>query len=82
MDNALVDRDKWIVIASLASVGLAAFGAALGQGRAVAAALEGMTRNPSGVDQSLKPLIIGLALLESLVIYVVVIALMYYPKVH
>jgi F-type H+-transporting ATPase subunit c len=55
-------------------LGLAALGGALGQGKAVAAALEGIARNPSASDKIFTPMIIGLALIESLVIYALVIA--------
>jgi F-type H+-transporting ATPase subunit c len=75
------DRDSVIAIASLFSLGLAAFGAALGQGRALSSALEGMTRNPGAAKQTVAPMIIGLALIEALVIYVLVVAVMYYAKV-
>ncbi len=57
-------------------LGIAAFGGALGQGRAAAAALEGIARNPNASDKLFTPMILGLALIESLVIYSLVIALM------
>jgi F-type H+-transporting ATPase subunit c len=49
-------------------VGLAAFGAASGQGKAAAAALDGIARNPSASGKMLIPLVLSLALMESLVI--------------
>ena len=53
-------------IGAALAIGLAAFGGAFGQGRAAAAALEGSSRNPQA---SLLPMmIVGLALIESLVI--------------
>jgi F-type H+-transporting ATPase subunit c len=55
-------------------LGLAALGGALGQGKAAAAALEGIARNPSASDKIFTPMIIGLALIESLVLYAFVIA--------
>jgi F-type H+-transporting ATPase subunit c len=60
-------------------LGLAALGGALGQGKAVAAALEGIARNPAASDKVFTPMIIGLALIESLVIYALVIAFL---KIH
>ncbi len=48
---------------------IAAFGVGLGQGRAVAAAMEGMARQPEAGGQIQTAMIIGLALLEALVIY-------------
>ena len=50
-------------------VGLAAFGAASGQGKAASAALEGIARNPSAGNKMFVPLILSLALMESLVIF-------------
>lgn len=61
-------------------LGLAAFGGALGQGRAAAAALEGIARNPNASDKLFTPMILGLALIESLVIYSLVIGFMLVGK--
>ena len=49
-------------------IGLAAFGAASGQGKAAAAALDGIARNPSAGGKMFVPLVLSLALMESLVI--------------
>jgi len=58
------------------SLGIAAFGGALGQGKTAAAALEGIARNPTAQPKIFVPMIIALALIESLVIYALVMALM------
>ena len=63
------------------AVGVAAFGGGLGQGKAVSAALEGIARNPSASDRIFTPMIIGLALIESLVIYGLVIAIIRQGKI-
>jgi F-type H+-transporting ATPase subunit c len=60
-------------------IGIAAFGCGLGQGRAAAAALEGIARNPNASGKILVPLILGLALIESLAIYALVIAFQVQP---
>jgi F-type H+-transporting ATPase subunit c len=65
-----------MAIAAGLGIGLAAFGGALGQGRAAASALEGIARNPGASGKLLTPLILGLALIESLVIYAFVIAIL------
>jgi F-type H+-transporting ATPase subunit c len=57
-------------------IGIAAFGGAMGQGRAAAAALEGIARNPGAAGKLFTPLILGLALIESLVIYAFVITIL------
>lgn len=56
------------------TLGLAAFGGAFGQGRAAAAALEGIARNPNASGKLFVPMILGLALIESLVIYALIIS--------
>ena len=56
------------------AIGVAAAGGGIGQGLAVSSALEGIARNPSASDKIFTPMIIGLALIESLVIYGLVIA--------
>jgi F-type H+-transporting ATPase subunit c len=56
------------------AIGIAALGGALGQAKTAASALEGIARNPAAQDKIFTPMIIGLALIESLVIYAFVIA--------
>lgn len=67
------DRGLIAIGAGLA-IGIAALGGALGQGKTAAAALEGIARNPGAQGKIFTPMIIGLALIESLVIYAFVIA--------
>jgi F-type H+-transporting ATPase subunit c len=68
-------------IAAGLGLGIAAFGGALGQGKGVAAALEGIARNPGASGKIFAPMIIGLALIESLVIYAFVVSLILVGKV-
>lgn len=63
-----------IAIATGLAIALAAFGGALGQARAAAAALEGIARNPGARGQVFVPFILALALIESLVLYALIIA--------
>ncbi|MBI5299504.1 MAG: ATP synthase F0 subunit C [Deltaproteobacteria bacterium] len=63
------------------AIGIAALGGALGQGRAAAAALEGIARNPEAAGKVMTPMIIALALIESLVIYALVISFMLMGKI-
>src|SRR6185436_19442674 len=74
------ELSKWAALAAGLGIGIAAFGGALGQGRAAGAALEGIARNPSASDKIFTPMIIGLALIESLVIYSLVISFMLLGK--
>jgi F-type H+-transporting ATPase subunit c len=59
---------------------VAVIGAALGQGRAAAAALEGVARQPDAAGDIRSLLIVSLALIESLVIYALLIFFMLYSK--
>ena len=56
-------------VAIALGIGLAAFGGAFGQSRAVSAALEGIARNPNASDKVFVPMILGLAFIESLVLF-------------
>lgn len=75
------DYKGWAALGAGIAIALAAFGGGLGQGRAAAAALEGIARNPSASDKIFTPLILGLALIESLVIYGFVIAFLLLGKI-
>jgi F-type H+-transporting ATPase subunit c len=63
------------------AIGLAALGCGMGQGRASSAALEGIARNPQAADKIFTPMIIGLALIESLAIYGLLIAIFLNGKI-
>jgi F-type H+-transporting ATPase subunit c len=66
---------QWsIITAGFALAFAAAFGA-LGQGKAVSSAVEGIARNPGAAGDIRGALILGLVLIESLVIYVLLVAL-------
>lgn len=56
------------------AIGVAALGGTLAQGKAVSAALDSIGRNPSASGSLFLPMILGLALIESLVIIAFVIA--------
>lgn len=56
------------------AIGLAVIGGAMAQGKAVSSMLESFGRNPSVGGKLLVPMLIGLALIESLVILAFVIA--------
>src|SRR4029453_4195648 len=63
-----------IALAAGPGPGMAALAPALGQGRATGAAMESVGRNPSSADRIFTPLIVGLALMEALALYALVIA--------
>ena len=64
-----------VAIAAAVAVAIAGFGAALGQGRVGAAAMESIGRNPNAADKLFLPLVLTLALLEALALYGFVIAI-------
>lgn len=70
-----------IALAAGLGIGIAALGGGMGQGRAAAAALDGIARNPGAAGQIRGPMILGLALIESLVIYALIISLLLVLKV-
>lgn len=70
-----------LALAAGLGIGIASFGGALGQGKAAASALEGIARNPEAASRVMTPMIIALALIESLVIYSLVIAFLLQGKI-
>lgn len=63
-----------IALAAGLGMGIGTFGGAMGQGRTAAAAMEGIARNPQAAAKVQTPMIIALALTESLVLLTFVIA--------
>ncbi|MFQ5466487.1 MAG: ATP synthase F0 subunit C [Thermodesulfobacteriota bacterium] len=64
-----------LFIAAGIGMGLGAFGPGIGQGNAVRGAVEGIARNPGASGKILTTMLVGLAMMESLAIYALVIAL-------
>jgi F-type H+-transporting ATPase subunit c len=73
-------NDAMYAIAMAFGMGIAAFGGCLGQGRLATAALEGIARNPTATDKVFTPMLLGLAFVESLVIFTFVTAFLIYGK--
>jgi len=74
-------RAGLIALAANLGIGLAAFGSAIGQGRMVASAMESIGRNPNSAGQIFTPMIIGLAFIEALTLYALVIAFFLQAKI-
>jgi F-type H+-transporting ATPase subunit c len=72
-------NDGMFALAAGLAIGLAALGGGFGQGHAIAAALNGIARNPSAYSKIFILMILGLALIESLVIYALIMAFMLKP---
>ena len=62
-------------------IAIAAFGGAMGQGRTASSALDGIARNPGAAGKIFTPMILGLALIESLVIYSLIISFLLLGKI-
>lgn len=75
------DAQSMAALAAGFAIGLAVLGGGLGQGRAVAAALEGISRNPGAAPRIQTPMILGLALIESLVLFAFAVAFLLQGKV-
>jgi F-type H+-transporting ATPase subunit c len=67
---------QMIALAAGFGLGIAAFGGAIGQSRAISSALDSIGRNPGAAPRIVTPMIIGLAMIESLVIYSLVVSLL------
>lgn len=81
-----LDGQVWIFFGLAAlgggfGIGIAAAGAGIGMGNALNAALTGTARNPEVSGKIMTNMIIGMALIESLGIYALVISLMILVKI-
>ena len=75
------DKPNSLIIASIflgaaIAAGLGAIGPGVGQGSAVRGACEGMARNPGMYGKLMTTMFLGLAIMEALTIYALVIAFM------
>lgn len=68
----------WSIIAGVVCLTIAAVGGAFAQSKALRTSVENIGRNPAAADSIRGVLIIGLALIESLVIYVLLVDLILY----
>jgi F-type H+-transporting ATPase subunit c len=63
------------MIAAGFGMAIGSFGTGLGQGLAIKSAVEGVARNPGASGKILTTMMIGLAMIESLAIYVFVVCM-------
>ena len=66
---------SYAVISAGFGIGIAAFGTGIAQGLAVKSSVEGIARNPEASGKITVTMLIGLAMIESLCIYALVVAL-------
>jgi F-type H+-transporting ATPase subunit c len=71
-DNASTEK-KWGYVAAAFGFALAAAAGAIGQSRIASAAVEGAARNPGAAGRIQTMMILGLALIESLVLFALLI---------
>jgi|SRR5215471_10893685 len=71
---------KWGVLGAAFLLGLAVAGGATAQGRATAAAADGMSRNPGAAKDIRGMTLLGLVLIESLVLYALLICFLIYGR--
>jgi F-type H+-transporting ATPase subunit c len=65
----------WCVMAAAVGMGLGSFGTGIGQGIAISKAVEGVARNPGASGKIMTVMLVGLAMIESLAIYCLVVAM-------
>ena len=75
-----MDATGLIALAMAIAIGLSAIGAGIGQGIATGRATESMARQPEMAGGIRTTLILGLAFMETLTIYGLLIALMLYSQ--
>jgi F-type H+-transporting ATPase subunit c len=78
--GAAGEARMWIVLSAGFGMAIATAAGAISQARGLSSALEGIARNPSAAGQMVTPMIIGLAMIESLVIYTLIIAFLILGK--
>ncbi len=64
-----------VAFASAIGIGIAALGTGIGMGLGIGRAVEGIARNPEASGKIMTSMIVGLALIESLAIYTLVVVL-------
>jgi F-type H+-transporting ATPase subunit c len=70
---ATTGGNTWVPVTAGFAMAIASGLGALGMGRAVAGAVEGMARNPGAAKVIQTAMILGLVFMESLALYVIVI---------
>jgi F-type H+-transporting ATPase subunit c len=73
--SASAELVRWSIITAGFALAFAAAVGALSQAKSLSAAVEGIARNPAAANDIRGNLILGLVLIESLVIYVLLVSL-------
>lgn len=72
---------KWLALASALIMTVAAFAGTFAQGKTASAALEGIARNPDAAGRIVTPMIIAMTLIESIVIFALLLAFYLQAKI-
>lgn len=79
--EAAAGSDWGIAIGAGLAIGLAGLGCGIGQGTAANGAVQGIARNPGAAGQIQTPMIIALALIESIALYGLIVGFLLQGKV-
>ena len=79
--EALGNAHSMLAFSLPLSLGIAAFGSAIGLGKAVGSAMEATARQPEAANKILVSMLLGCALIEALTIYAFVIVYLNIGKV-
>ena len=80
---AAEDGGRWgIAIGAALAIGLTGLGCGIGQGLVGSGAVQGIARNPGAAGQIQTPMIIALALIESIALYAFVIGFLLQQNVR
>ena len=75
-EESVANDSMWAIYISAGfGISIAAIGAGLAQGKAISSAVEGIARNPGAFPKIFTAMLVGLAMIESLAIYALVVAL-------
>ncbi len=80
MEASNGDGQGLFALGAALSIGIAAVGGALGQGKIGASAMEGLARNPQAQKNMFTSMLLGLAFIESIMIYALVISILILGK--
>ena|SRR6266436_5050830 len=75
----LATNGHWVPISAAFGMAIASSLCALAQGKAIASAVEGMARNPGAAKAIQLAMLIGLAFIESLALYTLLIVFVFEP---
>lgn len=80
-DAGANDYKGYVGLGAGLAMGFAVLGGGLAQGMGVRAALEGIARNPNAADKIQTPMLLGLAFIESLVVFTFAVAFFLQGKI-